>query len=125
VRAPRTAARRDALGFRATAAGTRSSELMLRRANALTSVSRAGTTVTLRGRVALRRVGRVRAVEAFGGSGPCPRTDAAFAAVGRATVNRRTGAYTLRVTAPVGGRLLVRTRVTASRVVSRSAFVVR
>ena len=125
VRAPRTAAERNALGLRATAGSARSYAVMLRRANALTTVARAGTTVTLRGRVELERVGNVTAVEAFGGSGSCPQTDAAFASIGSAAVDRRTGAYTLRVTAPASGRLLVRTRVTGSRVVSRSAYVVR
>ncbi len=101
--------------------------MRLRRANVVTGVQVRGTTVTISGRVDLTRVGRVTRIRAYGGAGAAScRRSPQLRAVGRTLVNRRTGAYTIRVRAPSGaGRLVVRTRVFGTRIASRSSFVVR
>ena len=124
VAAP-TAKERRIVGYRAVSGTQRSHAAVLRPDNRLTSARRTGTTVTIRGRVDLRSVGRVRRVEALGGTGECPRTGAILRPLAAATVNPRTGAYVLRVSAPAAGRVLLRVRVTGARTIHRSAYVVR
>jgi hypothetical protein len=99
----------------------------VRRANVLSAVTVRGTTITLRGRVDVARLGTLRRVRAYGGAGAVAcRRSAALRAVGRTLVNRRTGAYTLRVRAPAGsGKLVLRTRAYGSKLTSRSSFLVK
>ncbi len=126
VRPPRGAQARDALGYRVVGGADRSAPVKLRRANALTKLVRAGTTVTLHGRVDLARTGTVERIEAFGRSDTCAGALQPLETIGAARIDRRTGAYSLRLTVPAGdGPLIVRTRVSGARLASRSAFAVR
>lgn len=126
VRPPRGAQARDALGYRVVGGADRSAPVKLRRANALTKLIRVGTTVTLHGRVDLARTGAVERIEAFGRSDVCAGALQPLETIGPARIDRRTGAYSLRLTVPEGDRpLIVRTRVSGARLASRSAFAVR
>lgn len=127
VNAPRAASARLRGGYSAVVGTQRSPVVRLRRANVVTGVAVSGATVTIRGRVDLARLGSVKRVQALGGAGAAACTDSAqLRAVGRVRVNRRTGAYALRVRAPAGtGRLVLRTRVFGTKLASRSSFVIR
>lgn len=116
--------RRGDVRYRAVADGRSSSSVQLNRANELRTVKRTSTTVTLEGRVDVRRMGRVRTVLAFGGSGTCPDPAATLAPIGRAKVDAQ-GRYRLTVRADAAGRLMVRTRVFGTRTSARSVYVVR
>lgn len=125
VPAPRTAKEGLTAGWRATIGTRRSHAVVLRPDNRLRSVTRIGTTTTIRGRVDVRRVGRVTRIEALGGSGPCPTTGSPMPAAAPATIDARTGDYVLRITTPADGRLLLRVRVTGARSIHRSGYAVR
>jgi hypothetical protein len=127
VTAPRAARARLAGGYRAVAGSVSSRAVKVRRANVLTSATVRGTTITLRGRVDVTRLGTLRRVRAFGGAGAAAcRRSTALRAIGRTLVDRRTGAYAMRVRAPAGsGKLVLRTRAYGSRLASRSSFLVK
>lgn len=122
---PGAGVKRTALGYYAAVGSKRSIGLKLNPANTLTSVVRTGTTITIHGRVDRKRVGTIRSVDAIGGTGDCPGTSTSFKPLGKPTVNRRTGTYTLKVTANPGGRLIVRSRVTGTHNRARSGYLVR
>jgi hypothetical protein len=126
-RAPRTRRQLLAEGYRAVVGSARSQLVRVRRANVLTSLTVSGGILTVKGRVDLARMGRLKSVRVYGGAGAagCTR-QAALKHVGRGRINRRTGAYQVRVRAPTGsGKLVVRTRAYGTRLTSRSAFAVR
>ncbi|ADB51406.1 Ig-like domain repeat protein [Conexibacter woesei] len=127
VTAPRSASARLRGGYRAVVGRTRSPAVRLRRANVVTGLSVSGSTITIRGRVDLARLGSVKRVRAYGGAGAAACTNSKLLRpIGKTLVNRRTGAYQLRVRAPAGtGRLVLRTRVFGSKLASRSSFLVR
>ncbi|WP_210494677.1 Ig-like domain-containing protein [Patulibacter sp. SYSU D01012] len=122
--APTAKLRRNDVRYRVVDRGRSSIGVQLHRANALTAVRRSGGTVTLRGRVDLRRIGRARSILAFGGAGACPDPRGTLRPVGRARIDAK-GRYRLTVRAEATGRLLVGTRVRGSRASARSAYVVR
>jgi hypothetical protein len=125
VRAPRTAKGRRTVGYRALVGPRRSHAVVLRPDNRLRSVVRTGTTVVVRGRVDLRRVGRVATVQALGGTGACPTSTVLLRPLAAATVDRRTGDYVLRIAAPAEGRVILRTRVAGAQSIHRSGYAVR
>ena len=124
VSAPRSAAARLRSGYRAVVGRTRSPLVRLRRANAITAVSSNGQTVTIRGRVDLARLGRLKDVRVSGGPAAAAcRRQSRLAVVGKVRVDRRTGVYVVRVRAPQwSGRLVLRTRAVGTKLASRSAF---
>ncbi|MDW5595602.1 hypothetical protein VSS74_14730 [Conexibacter stalactiti] len=127
VTAPRAARARLAGGYRAVVGSASSRVVKVRRANVLSAVTVRGTTITLRGRVDLTRLGTLRRVRAYGGAGAAAcRRSTALRAVGRTLVDRRTGMYMMRVRAPAGsGKLVLRTRAYGSKLTSRSSFLVK
>jgi hypothetical protein len=111
---------------RVHAAGTRSNAAFVKPVNAVRELRVAGRTVTVRGHVDLARLGRSLRFAARGGRGPaaCVRGGRKLK-VRRVRVDRRTGAYSLRVRVPAGsGRLAVRTRA-LGRYTAYSTFGLR
>jgi hypothetical protein len=107
-------ARRARTAYTAVAGRIRSRTLRLVRATSLDGLTAKGSTVTVKGRVDLRRVGRRPSFVLTGGRGPaaCGAGATRLAVQGRVAFNRRTGAYRLRVTVPAGaGRAVVRAAV--------------
>ncbi|MDO8210873.1 Ig-like domain repeat protein [Conexibacter sp. CPCC 206217] len=127
VTAPRAARARLAGGYRAVVGGARSRVVKVRRANVLTDVTVRGTTLTIRGRVDVTRLGRLKRLRAYGGAGAAAcRRSAQLRPVATPLVNRRTGVYTMRVRAPTGtGKLILRTRAFGTKLASRSSFLVK
>ncbi|MBB4664916.1 hypothetical protein [Conexibacter arvalis] len=127
VRAPASKRARLGAGYRAVVAGMRSPLVRLRRANVLTAVTVRGATIAIRGRVDRARLGTLKRLRVFGGAGAtaCARTGR-LAIVGKVAIDRRTGAYRLRVRAPKGaGRVVVRTQAFGTKLTSRSSFAVK
>ena len=111
--APATA-RRARTRYTAVAGRVRSRALALVRATTVDALTAKGSTVTVKGRVDLRRIGRRPGFVLTGGRGPaaCGPGAARLAVKGRVAFNRRTGAYTLRVAVPAGtGPAVVRAAV--------------
>lgn len=127
VTAPRAASARLAGGYRAVVGSVRSRVVKVRRANVLTGVTVRGTTLTIRGRVDVTRLGRLKRLRAYGGAGAAAcRRSAQLRPVATTLVDRRTGVYTMRVRAPTGtGKLILRTRAFGSKLASRSSFLVK
>ncbi|MFA4926934.1 MAG: Ig-like domain repeat protein, partial [Patulibacter sp.] len=110
--APRSASARDRVGYRASVEQDRSPLVRLRQVNDLRTVARSGDTVTLRGRVDVRRPSRFSAVEVYGGTGSCPTSNKRLETIGTAKIDRRTGTYTVQIRVPASERLVVKTRAT-------------
>ncbi|HEX5145402.1 MAG TPA: hypothetical protein VFV85_00160, partial [Conexibacter sp.] len=112
--------------YRAVVGATRSGLLRLQRGNAIRSVAVRGATVTIRGRVDVRALGRRVRVTVLGGrGGTACRSPRALRRVGALRLNPRTGAYVVRAQMPSGsGTLAVSTKAAGKRV-SHSAYALR
>lgn len=126
VVAPPSVKRRPHTLYSAVAGASRSGRLRLQRSNAIRSVQVRNDVATIRGVADPRSLGRRPRIAASGarGAAACVRA-AALRRVGKVRLDRRTGAYVLRVRVPSGrGMLAVRTRV-AGRRISTSAYALR
>ncbi len=104
----------------------RSNAAFIRPVNAVRGLRVAGRTVTVRGRVDVKRLGGSLRFTARGGRGAaaCAKGGRKLK-VRRVRVDRRTGAYSLRVRVPAGsGRVAVRTRA-LGRYTAYSTFGIR
>ena len=111
---------------RVVVGSARSNAAFIRPVNAVRGLRVAGRTVTVRGRVDVKRLGKSLRFTARGGRGAaaCAKGGRRLK-VRRVRIDRRTGAYSLRVRVPAGsGRVAIRTRA-FGRYTAYSTFGIR